>query len=106
MATVKYALRKDRKQIVDVISPIYGIAAIVGPDGKKTELPREEFNQLYEPVLAPANLVGVDLGRPNQNNTQALSDIQESLSDLHKKTDDLHDKLDRLGDVILPPKGV
>lgn len=97
MATVKYALRKDRKQTVDVISPIYGIATIVGADGKKTEMKRSEFNELYEPVLPPTSPAGVDLGRPQQNNSQAIDDIKESLSDLHAK-------IDRLGEIILPPK--
>jgi hypothetical protein len=98
MATVKYALKKDRKQTVDVISPIYGIATIVGADGKKSEMPRSEFDQIYEPVLQPVNLAGVDVAR-GPNNTQALDDIKESLSDLHEK-------LDRISDIILPPKGV
>lgn len=97
MATVKYRLRSDKTKTVDVISPIYGIATIVGSDGKKSEMRKDEFNQLYEPVLAAPNLAGVDMGRPGGgNNTQALADIQESLSDLHAKVDELRK-------VILPP---
>lgn len=101
--TAKYCLKKDRKTQVDVIIPIYGIATIVKPDGSREELKKDDFNALYEPVLAAPNLKGVDLTAPGGKLSQRMDDISDSQSELHGKIDALHIKLDKLLAVALPP---
>lgn len=103
MNTVKYCLKKDRKTQVDVISPIYGIATIVKPDGTREELKKDDFNQLYEPVLAAPNLKGVDLTAPGGRLSQRVDDISDSVADLHGKTDAVNTKLDKILAIIGPP---
>ena len=95
--TVKYVLKKDRKQIIEIKSPLFGMAHIVDASGKTTkELSRGELDRDYEPLLAPANPKGVDVSRPDAR-SQQFADITESLSDLHSK-------IDKIMAIVVPPE--
>lgn len=95
MTTAKYVLKSDRTKTIDVISPVFSIATIVDAKGGKTEMKRDEFDQLYEPVLPKPNLAGVDFAVPTVRDP-ALTRIEDSLVALHAK-------LDAISKIVVPP---
>jgi hypothetical protein len=102
ISTAKYVLKSDRSKSVEVISPVHGIATILGTDGKKTEMERDEFMGLYEPQLQPARLSDV-AARPDAS-AGALEKIQAQLVALSGRVNQIGDKVDAIHAVAVVPK--
>lgn len=102
MATATYLLRSDRSKKVQVNVPVFGIATIVGPDGKKTEMKRAEFDSQYEPELKPANTAGVNMNRPDPSG-EALDRLNAKIEALTGTLNDVKDKIDQIHSVAVPP---
>lgn len=103
--TAKYILKSDRTKTVEVITPMFAMATIVGTDGKKTEMSRAEFDQLYEPALPKATL-----NEPGARTQSAgLSDAQAEkmlsyLTSLGGAVEEIARKVDEIHKVAVAPK--
>jgi hypothetical protein len=88
--TATYLLRSDRTKSVQVISPLFSIATLVDAKGAKIkELPRGEFDSLYEPELPKVSVAGVDFSKPRAPDPQ-LAQILEQLGKLASRVEDIH----------------
>lgn len=88
--TATYLLKTDRTKKVQVISPVFAIATFVNDKGEKIkEMPRHEFDGLYEPELPKASTAGVDFGKPRAPDPQ-LQQIVEMLNKLGSRVDEIH----------------
>lgn len=98
--TIKYVLKSDRSKSVNVDAPLFSMARFTGPDGKRIEMPRNEFDQLYEPALPKAQL-NTSAGRGGDD---TLERIQAQLVALTGRVNQIGDKVDAIHAVAVPPE--
>lgn len=103
--TIKYLLKSDRTKSVNVDAPLFSMARFSGPDGKRTEMPRAEFDALYEPALPKAQLAGPGqrIMSPGQSD-EMLERIFGYLTALGGRLDELSQKVDAIHRVAIGPE--
>lgn len=103
--TIKYLLKSDRTKSVNVDAPLFSMARFTGPDGKRVEMPRVQFDELYEPALPKATLGGQG-ARPDATGQQAaemLEKVLGYLTSLGGRIDELSTKVDAIHSVAIGP---
>ncbi len=103
--TIKYILKSDRSKSVNVEAPLFSMARFTGPDGRRVEMARHEFDALYEPALPKTSL---NPGGPRVASSAMSDEIVEKifgyLTALGGRIDEIGQKVDAIHKVAVPPR--